>query len=286
MSDLQFRSKEHDGFGENWPIRYQDLAPYYDKVEPLWRVAGRRDGLPQIPDGIFLEDTSRDSESVQRFARAAKAQGIPTIKPRRATGTLASSMNRLLPAALETGYLTVVPNAVVSKITTNADTGLADGALFIDRRSHREMQVKARVVVVGASCLESTRLPLNSGLANSSGVLGRYLFDQFYMKDSVEAIVPEARGRHPPISKPARKRAIVHQGLCGRFQQRRRAIEPLLARLWTGSAETTFRTEKCAVHDDRDGHGAAPARELCANRQNGSRCMGHPRAQHTGTIHG
>jgi choline dehydrogenase-like flavoprotein len=195
MSDFQFQCKEHDGFGENWPIRYQDLAPYYDKVEPLWRVAGRREGLPQIPDGIFLEDSSGDSESVRRFAQAAKARGIPVTKPRRATGTLASSINLLLPAALETGYLTVIPNAVVSKITQNPDTGLANGALFIDRRSHREMQVNARVVVVGASCLESTRLLLNSELANSSGVLGRYLFDQFYVKDSVEAIVPEARGK-------------------------------------------------------------------------------------------
>jgi choline dehydrogenase-like flavoprotein len=195
MSDFEFRCKDHDGFGENWPIRYQDLAPYYDKVEPLWRVAGRREGLPQIPDGNLLEDTSRDSESVRRFAVAAKARGIPTTKSRRATGTLASSINLLLPPALESGYLTVIPNAVVSKITTSPDTGLANGVLFFDRTSHREMQVRARVVVVGASCLESTRLLLNSGLANSSGVLGRYLFDQFYVKDSVEAIVPEARGK-------------------------------------------------------------------------------------------
>jgi choline dehydrogenase-like flavoprotein len=195
MSDFEFRCKDHDGFGENWPITYQDLAPYYDKVEPLWRVAGRREGLPQIPDGNLLEDTSRDSESVRRFAVAAKARGIPTTKSRRATGTLASSINLLLPPALESGYLTVIPNAVVSKITTSPDTGLANGVLFFDRTSHREMQVRARVVVVGASCLESTRLLLNSGLANSSGVLGRYLFDQFYVKDSVEAIVPEARGK-------------------------------------------------------------------------------------------
>lgn len=195
MSNFEFRCKDHDGFGENWPIRYEDLAPYYDKVEPLWRVAGRREGLPQIPDGVFLEDNSPDSESVRRFAQAAKARGIPITKSRRATGTLASSINLLLPTALDTGYLTVIPNAVVSKITTNRDTGLADGAIFIDRHSHREMEVKARVVVVGASCLESTRLLLNSGLANSSGVLGHYLFDQFYVKDCVEAIVPEARGK-------------------------------------------------------------------------------------------
>ena len=195
MSDYEFRCKDHDGFGDNWPISYQDLAPYYDKVEPIFRVAGRKEGLPQLPDGIFLEDNSKDSRSVQRFAAALKARGIVTTKQRRATGTLASSINLLLPTALETGYLTIVPNAVVSQITTDQGTGLANGAIFLDRRSHREMHAKARVVVVGASCLESTRLLLNSNIANSSGVLGHYLFDQFYVKDTVEAIVPEARGQ-------------------------------------------------------------------------------------------
>ncbi len=194
MSDFEFKGKDHDGFGENWPVSYSDLAPYYDKVEPIWRVAGRKEGLPQLPDGIFLEDHSPDSESVKRFTTAAKAQGIPITKPRRATGTLASSINLLLPPALESGYLTVVPNAVVSRITTDPNTGLVNGATFIDRRSQREMHAKARIVVVGAACLESTRLLLNSGIANSSGVLGHYLFDQFYVKNAVEAIVPEARG--------------------------------------------------------------------------------------------
>lgn len=195
MSNFEFRCKDHDGFGENWPITYEDLAPYYDKMEPILRVAGRKEGLPQIPDGVFLEDTSHDSESVARFNAAAKARSIATTKSRRATGTLASSINLLLPPALESGYLTVVPNAVVSRITTDSNTGLANGATFIDRRSQREMHAKARVVVVGASTLESSRLLLNSGLANSSGTLGRYLFDQFYVKNCVEAVVPEARGK-------------------------------------------------------------------------------------------
>src|SRR5579883_1190540 len=198
LSNYEFKCKDHDGFGENWPIEYNDLAPYYDQAEPMLRVQGRKEGLPQLPDGVFMEDKSRDSEASQRFIAAARKRGIPTTKERVATGQLASSVNRMLPDALETGKLQIVSNAVVRQITTDPNTGLANGAIFIDRRSRQEFHAKARVVVVGASCLESTRLLLNSGLANSSGVLGHYLFDQFYVKDVVTCIVPEARGGRPP----------------------------------------------------------------------------------------
>jgi choline dehydrogenase-like flavoprotein len=197
LSDYEFKGKDHDGFGDNWPISYKDVAPYYDRVEPLLRVAGRKEGFRQIPDGVFLDDASTDSESMQRFLAAAKNKGVPTTKPRRATGGLASSVNLLLPDALATGNLTIVPNAVVREITVDKNTGLANGAHFIDRRSKREFHAKARVVVVGASALESSRLLLNSGIANSSGVLGHYVFDQFYVKNVVTCIVPEARGGAP-----------------------------------------------------------------------------------------
>ncbi len=201
LSDYVFRGRDHDGYGDNWPIRYADIGPYYDRVEPLFHVMGRNEGLPQLPDGKLLADESPDSASIQRFRDAAKARGILTTKPRRATGTLASSYNLLLPPALETGNLTLVPNAVVREVTVDPKTGLANGVAFADRRSKREYEAKARVVVVAASCLESTRILLNSrsprhpgGLGNSSGVLGHYLFDQFYIKGVVQAIVPEARG--------------------------------------------------------------------------------------------
>ncbi|HKD09795.1 MAG TPA: GMC family oxidoreductase [Bryobacteraceae bacterium] len=193
LSDYEFKAKDHDGYGENWPISYADLAPYYDKCEPLFRVSGRKAGLPQLPDGIFIEDSAPDTQSIARFKTAAKKRGIPTTQPRRATGQLASSLNLLLPDALATGNLTLVPNAVVRRITVDKKTGLMNGADFVDRHTRREMQATARVVVVGASCLESTRLLLNSGIANSSGVLGHYLFDQFYVKNAIQAVVPEAR---------------------------------------------------------------------------------------------
>jgi choline dehydrogenase-like flavoprotein len=196
LSDYEFKAKDHDGFGDNWPIRYADLAPYYDQVEPIFRVAGRSEGLPQLPDGIFIEDNSPDSKANQQFIAATKERGIPNTKMRRSMGQgpLASSLNLLLPEALATGKLTIVPNAVVRELTVDRGTGLVNGANFVDRRSHREMHAKARVVVVGASCLESTRLLLNSGIANSSGVLGHYLHDQFYITQTVQAIVPAARG--------------------------------------------------------------------------------------------
>jgi choline dehydrogenase-like flavoprotein len=197
LSDYDFRGKDHDGYGDNWPIRYEDLAPYYDRVERIYRVSGRKAGLPQLPDGVFIEDDSPDSESIQRFRAAARRRGIATTKVRRATGELASSVNLLLPDALATGNLQIVSDAVVRSISTDPNTGLANGAYFIDRRSRHDYHVKARVVVLGASCLESTRILLNSGLVNSSGVLGHYLFDQFYVKHVVDAIVPDARGGSP-----------------------------------------------------------------------------------------
>ncbi len=193
LSDFEFKGKDHDGFGENWPLSYRDLAPYYDRAEPLLRVSGRKEGFRQIPDGVFLEDTSPDSESIQRFLAAAKARSIPTTKPRRATGNLASSVNLLLPDALATGNLQIVSNAVVREITLDKNTGLANGVNFVDRRTTREFHAAARIVALGASALESTRLLLNSRIANSSGVLGHYIFDQFYVKNVVTAIVPEAR---------------------------------------------------------------------------------------------
>ncbi|MBM3725374.1 MAG: GMC family oxidoreductase [Acidobacteria bacterium] len=205
LSDFEFKARDHDGFGDNWPVALADLAPFYDRVEPMLRVSGRNEGLPQLPDGKLIEDRSTDSLSVQRFIASCKQLGVPTTKPRRATGTLASSVNLLLPDALATGNLTIVPNAIVREISVDPKTGLVNGAHYVDRRSKRDYHVSARIVILGASTLESTRIMLNSksprhpnGLANSSGVLGHYLFDQIYVKNVVTAIVPEARGGKGP----------------------------------------------------------------------------------------
>lgn len=195
LSDYEFKAKDHDGFGENWPIDHAELAPFYSRVEPIFHVAGRKEGLPQLPDGVFQEDKSPWSEEMSRFIVAAKKRDIPVTKMRRALGQgqFASSFNLLLPDAMDTGNLTLVPNAVVREITTDKNTGLANGVNFVDRHSKREMHAKARVVVVGASCLESTRILLNSKIANSSGALGHYLHDQTYISQGVVAIDKNAK---------------------------------------------------------------------------------------------
>ena len=165
-------------------------------------------------------------------------------------GQLASSLNLLLPDAMATGNLTIVPNAVVRDITVDKNTGLVNGANFLDRHSRREMHAKAKVVVVGASCLESTRILLNSGIANSSGVLGHYLHDQFYITQSVQAVMPEVRNKtaprglcgrrrlHPAFSQSSDQGKRFPARLRVRFQRGRHAGREILPAVWQGARRT------------------------------------------------
>ena len=82
LSDYEFKCHDHDGASDNWPVSYKDLAPYYDRAEPIFRVSGRKEGFPQLPDGTFLEDSSTDSICVQRFL-ARRKMNVPTTKQRR-----------------------------------------------------------------------------------------------------------------------------------------------------------------------------------------------------------
>ena len=201
LSNFEFKAAEIDGTGDSWPISLEDLAPFYSRVERIFRVAGRKEGWPQFPDGDFVDTPyPPDTETIKRVTEIANKRGVQVSKWRSALGKdgLASSINLLLPDALATGKLDIVQNAIVRQISVDKDTGLAAGAHFVDRHSGREMHVKARAVVLAAGCLESTRLLLNSKVANSSGVMGHYLVDQMYGV-SVVASVPEARdGKAPP----------------------------------------------------------------------------------------
>jgi len=176
------------------------MAPYYSRVEQIFRVTGRKEGWPQFPDGDFVDSTFEpDSPSLAKLTEYATKKGLPVSKWRHAQGKdgLASSMNLLLPDALETGKLDIVQNAIVREVSVDKNTGLANGVHFIDRHSKREMHVKAKAVVVAAGTLESTRLLLNSKLANSSGVMGHYLSDQMYGVQVV-ASIPEVREKKTP----------------------------------------------------------------------------------------
>ncbi len=201
LSDYEFKAADIDGTGVNWPISLEDMAPYYSRVEAIFRVTGRKEGWPQFPDGNFVEaQYPPDTDSIKRVTEICNKQGVGVSKWRSALGRdgLASSINLLLPDALASGKLDIVQNAIVRELSVDKNTGLVNGAHFVDRHSSREMHVKARVVVLAAGTLESTRLLLNSKLANSSGVMGHYLIDQMYGV-SVVASVPQAReGKAPP----------------------------------------------------------------------------------------
>ena len=195
LSDYEFKGKTHDGFGEDWPVDLKEMAPFYSRVEEIFQVSGLNEHIPQYPDGNFIPVDETWSASMMRFQKAGKDLGVPLCRQRAARGRdgLASSVNLLLPDAFATGKLEALQNVVVREITVDKNTGLVDGAHFVDRLTRREMSVKARVVVLAAGTLESTRLLLNSGMANSSGLVGRYLMDQIYGA-GITCSVPEARG--------------------------------------------------------------------------------------------
>ncbi|HWB17617.1 MAG TPA: GMC family oxidoreductase [Vicinamibacterales bacterium] len=195
LSDYELRGKDFDGYGDNWPFAYADLAPFYDRVDPIFHVTGRSEGLKQLPDGKFIERNPVNGPVAEKLIAAAKARGIPNTLTRSSMGVngQASSANLLLPDALATGRLQIIPNTIARAITVDKRTGLVNGVHVVDRHSKREMHIKAKILVVGAGTLESTRLLLNSSIANSSGVLGHYLFDQFYITNTIWASNPDVR---------------------------------------------------------------------------------------------
>ena len=182
MSERELKAASHDGEGVDWPISYSDLAPYYERVERFLEVRGNRDGLPQVPDGSYAEAPPLVPGEVV-FAAAVESRW----ESRRVIGarTVEAPAEVTIVAARATGRLTLLANSVASRVLTTADR--ATGVAFLDRASGVEREVRGRVVMLCASAIESTRLLLNSaderhpdGLANSSGVLGHYLFDHTF----------------------------------------------------------------------------------------------------------
>jgi len=208
---LRFGPKDFqpdDGVSERWPITYEEVKPFYDKVDRLIGVYGTAEGLENEPDGVFL--TPPKPRLPELFImKGAAAAGVKVIPGRGSILTEAlpgnkdrgvcffcgqcgrsckayadfSSSSCLVIPALKTGNLELISNAMVREVLTDK-AGLATGVSYVNRDDMQEYQVSGKTVVLAASSCESARIMLNSqspiypnGLANSSGLVGKYLQD-------------------------------------------------------------------------------------------------------------
>ena len=200
-----FNRKSRDGLGDDWPITYEDVKPWYDEVDKLVGIFGSVENLPNEPDGIFHPPPV--PRCYERLAsQAAKKLGLTVIPSRlsiitkplngRAPCHYCGQCNRgcmtysnfssayvLVPPAQKTGRLTLITDAMAREVTLGKD-GLANGVSYVDKKTGTDKHISARIVVLAASACETARLLLNSkssqfpnGLANSSGTVGKYLTD-------------------------------------------------------------------------------------------------------------
>jgi choline dehydrogenase-like flavoprotein len=248
MSDVDFKAASRDGIGEDWPVDYDELAPWYDRVEEFLGVYGNDDGLVHPPSGKYRGPAMLTK--VEQHFRDKVADRWPERKViawRYAAPNL-GRVPRGIAAARETGRLTTRTDAVVKEITVDGRTGLADGAVFVDRHSKREFRVFADTVILAASAIESLRILLNSGssrhpdgIGNANGLVGRYFMDQTISMAFCSApqfpgyseadTLPEADPFYPPSGgmliprwsniaedhDPRFARGISFQGAGGRF---------------------------------------------------------------------
>ncbi|XOV82752.1 MAG: GMC family oxidoreductase [bacterium] len=208
FSAHDFKACSRDGLGADWPLDYDDLAPWYDKTETLIGVSGDNSGLDDMPDSSpgVLQPPPPPRVPELLLSAAARKLGIPTAYMHRAVltrpldkrqacfyatpcgrgcsiGAAFQTTTSLLPMALATGRLKIVTNAMVSTVTTD-ENGKATHVTYIDRLTRQAIDIPARVLILAASACETARILLNSsthshpaGLANSSGELGRNLMD-------------------------------------------------------------------------------------------------------------
>jgi len=205
FAPVDFKSRSTDGMGDDWPITYEDLAPYYDKVESYIGVFGTKENVSSAPDGIFLPPPPpRCTELL--IKKACDKVNVTCIPARMAiltkplngrkachycgqcgrgcvTASNFSSSQVMIPPAQATGKLTLITGAMAREIVMGKD-GKAEAVVYIDKSARSEKRINARSFIVAASACESARLLLNSrsssfpdGLANNHGVVGRYLTD-------------------------------------------------------------------------------------------------------------
>jgi choline dehydrogenase-like flavoprotein len=227
LSDYDFKAASRDGYGEDWPIEYKDVAPYYDKVDLLLGISGVKENLSHLPDSIFQRPIRLNDPEVH--LRNTLAKMGRTLTPYRAGVTTDGVKNKyrlrcygrgacnrraggcdihaafdsptgLIFPAFETGNLTIRTNATVSEVLVDTDTGKARGVAFVDTVTGQSYEAKAKVVVLAASTLESARLMLLSksrlypnGIGNSSGHVG-HNFCEHVMGPNVTALVKDKVG--------------------------------------------------------------------------------------------
>ena len=229
LSDYDFKGKTHDGYGEDWPISYADIQPYYDKVDLYLGIAGHKENLPHLPDSLFQRTTRLNpSEMMLRqslkkmnrvltpYRAGVTTDGLKHNKyrskcygrgacNRRAGGcdihAAFDSPTGLIYPAMDTGHLTLRTNSTAYEVTVDPATGKARGVAFVDSQSGKHYEARARAVVVAASTLESARLLLLSksnahpnGIGNSSGHVG-HNFCEHVMGPSILGRVKDLVGK-------------------------------------------------------------------------------------------
>jgi choline dehydrogenase-like flavoprotein len=205
FSDYDFEPYSTDGLGWDWPISYEDVEPYYEKVERFVGITGSREGLRSAPDSIFQTPPAPKAHELL-IKKACDQMGIPCIPNRRAvitrrtngrppchfcgqcgrgciTASNYSSSNVQILPALATGKLQIFTGAMAREVIVD-DEARVSAVSYVDKATRTEQQIRCRSVVLAASACESARLLLNSksqrfpaGLANNSGVVGRFLMD-------------------------------------------------------------------------------------------------------------
>ena len=218
-----FKRRNIDGLGDNWPISYEDVAPYYDKVDKLVGVFGTKENFDNEPNGYFLPPPKPRLHELYYIKGATKA-GVPVIPSRLSILTKRINEERgtcfycrqcsracmqyadfsagtclIFPTQRSGHSLKVFTNAMVREVLTN-DEGKATGVSYINKDDRREYSIRSKVVVLAASACSTARILLNSkssrfsnGLANGSGMIGKYLHDS--TGASRAAIVPELFNR-------------------------------------------------------------------------------------------
>lgn len=220
---LDFKRKDWDGLGDNWPISYEDVKPYYDRVDKMIGVFGSKEGIFNEPDGFFLPPPKPRLHELY-YIKGARKAGIPVIPSRlsiltkrlnneRGVCFYCSQCNRacqiyadfssgtclIFPAQKSTGRIDLYVNSMVKEVLTNGD-GKATGVSYINKEDGSEQEIKGKVIVLGASACSTARILLNSkssqhpnGLGNSSGHVGRYVHDS--TGTGRAALVPELMNR-------------------------------------------------------------------------------------------